>query len=325
MLVGVTELPVIDVSGPPATFAVDIDRACRDDGFFYVVGHGVDEGLIGSLRELAAEFFALPQSEKARISMSLGGRAWRGWFPVGGELTSGRPDLKEGVYLGSELEAGDARPLHGPNVWPERPAELRAIVLEYLDRVTAVGQHVLEGMGLGLGLEPGWFQARLTMDPLILFRLFHYPPAEVDEMAPWGVGEHTDYGLLTLLLQDDAGGLEVRSRHGWTDAPPIPGSFVCNIGDMLDRMTGGRYRSTPHRAVNRSGRDRYSFPLFLDPGWDASVAPIALGGPAPPDDATSRWDGASVHDLEGTYGEYLLGKVSKVFPELFTEVVRDDR
>ena len=315
-------LPVIDVSGAPSTFAADIDRACRDDGFFYIVGHGVAEGLIGSLRDLAAEFFGLPDAEKAAIPMSRGGRAWRGWFPVGGELTSGRPDLKEGVYLGSEMPAGDPRPLHGPNLWPERPAGLRDVVLEYLDAVTATGQHVLDGMALGLGLEQEWFRSRLTADPLILFRLFHYPPAEVDETAPWGVGEHTDYGLLTMLLQDASGGLEVRSRRGWIEAPPIPGSFVCNIGDMLDRMTGGRYRSTPHRAVNRSGGDRYSFPLFLDPGWGATVAPIELKGPAPDDDAASRWDGASVHDLEGTYGEYLLGKVSKVFPELFTEVVK---
>ena len=90
---------------------------------------------------------------------------------------------------------------------------------------------------------------------------------------------------------------------------------------MLDRMTGGRYRSTAHRAVNRSGRDRYTFPLFLDPGWDASVAPIPLDDDAPADDAATRWDGASVHDVSGTYGEYLLGKVSKVFPELTRSVL----
>jgi isopenicillin N synthase-like dioxygenase len=113
----------------------------------------------------------------------------------------------------------------------------------------------------------------------------------------------------------------VLSPDGWTAAPPVPGSFVCNIGDMLDRMTGGRYRSTPHRVVNRSGRDRYTFPLFLDPGWDAAVAPIPLGDATPADDGHTRWDGASVHEVSGTYGEYLLAKVSKVFPDLVTEVL----
>jgi isopenicillin N synthase-like dioxygenase len=170
---------------------------------------------------------------------------------------------------------------------------------------------------LGLGLPDHWFRDGLTADPLVLFRLFHYPPTTDDG---WGVGEHTVYGLLTLLWQDDVGGLEVRGPDGWTPAPPVPGSFVCNLGDMLDRMTRGRYRSTPHRAVNRSGRDRYTFPLFLDPGWEASVAPIVPAEQGRADDAATRWDGASVHEVEGTYGEYLLGKVSKVFPDLTRSV-----
>ena len=310
-------LPIIDVSGEPETFAAELDRACRDRGFFYVVGHGVDRGLCERVATLAAEFIARPEAEKAEVAMARGGRAWRGWFGVGDELTSGRPDAKEGLYLGTELPPDD-RPLHGPNLWPAHPVGLRDAVLEYLDEVVAVGQRVLEGMALALGLDRTWFRDGLTADPLVLFRLFRYPPTDSDG---WGVGEHTDYGLLTLLWQDDAGGLEVRSPDGWTAAPPVPGSFVCNLGDMLDRMTGGRYRSTAHRAVNRSGRDRYTFPLFLDPGWDASVAPIPLADAPPVDDAATRWDGASVHEVSGTYGEYLLGKVSKVFPDLVAEVL----
>jgi isopenicillin N synthase-like dioxygenase len=307
---------VIDVSGPADSFAGEVDRACRDRGFFYIVGHGVDPALCAELTDLAAEFFAQPEDHKARIAMRLGGPAWRGWFGVGSELTSGRPDAKEGLYLGIEGPPGE-RPLQGPNLWPDRPARLRPAVERYTAAVTQVGQHVLEGMAIGLGLGADWFRRSLTADPLMLFRLFHYPPAG----DGWGVGEHSDYGLLTLLLQDDVGGLEVRGPDGWMDAPAIEGSFVCNLGDMLDRMTGGRYRSTPHRVVNRSGRDRYSFPLFLDPGWDAAVAPISLGGDAPPDDAARRWDGTSLRDVSGTYGEYLLGKVSKVFPDLFATVV----
>ena len=131
-------------------------------------------------------------------------------------------------------------------------------------------------MALGLGLDGEWFHANLTADPLVLFRIFRYPP-EAGVVEPnWGVAEHTDYGLLTILGQDDHGGLEVHAPTGWIDAPPIPGTFVCNLGDMLERMTGGRYRSTPHRVRNRSGADRLSFPFFFDPGWDARGAP----GPA---------------------------------------------
>jgi isopenicillin N synthase-like dioxygenase len=136
------------------------------------------------------------------------------------------------------------------------------------------------------------------------------------------VGEHTDYGLLTILWQDDAGGLEVKSGSQWVPAPPMPGSFVCNIGDMLDRMTGGRYHSTPHRVRNDAPRARLSFPFFFDLNFFARVDPIDLPGrDLPRDDRDERWDRASVRAFEGTYGEYLLGKVGKVFPELRAAVL----
>ena len=128
--------------------------------------------------------------------------------------------------------------------------------------------------------------------------------------------EHTDYGLLTILLQDDAGGLEVRSRSRWVPAPPLADSFVCNIGDMLDRMTQGRFRSTPHRVRNPAPRDRLSFPFFFDPNFHARIQPVPIPGDAPPDDQHQRWDRASVHTFDGTYGDYLLNKVGKVFPQL---------
>jgi isopenicillin N synthase-like dioxygenase len=172
-------------------------------------------------------------------------------------------------------------------------------------------------MALGLGLEQDWFEQDLTREPTVLFRIFRYPPTE-DE--GWGVGEHTDYGLLTILAQDDRGGLQVRGRDVWIEVPPTPGVLVCNLGDMLDLMTEGRYRSTPHRVRNATGGDRLSFPFFFDPGWEAKVRPVPLADEAPPDDAGSRWDGTSVHEWHGTYGDYLMGKVSKVFPDLAGDV-----
>ena len=129
----------------------------------------------------------------------------------------------------------------------------------------------MRGCALGLALPERYFIEHGTADPLLLLRFFNYParPAPAHMPVQWGVGEHTDYGLLTMLWQDDVGGLQVRTDDGWLDAPPLPGTFICNVGDMLDRMTGGRYRSVPHRvAVNRSGRDRLSIPLFFDPDFD---------------------------------------------------------
>lgn len=321
-----SNVPIADVSelvaGTPGQAAVAerLGRACRESGFFYVVGHGVDEGLQARLRELSREFFAQDVEAKLRIRMALGGRAWRGYFRVGDELTSGRPDQKEGLYFGTELppdhplvQAGT--PMHGPNLFPAEPAGLREAVLEYMAALTQLGHRLMAGLALSLGLEESYFADRYTGEPLTLFRIFNYPPPSDPEL--WGVGEHTDYGLLTILLQDDAGGLEVRSRSGWVAAPPVPGSFVCNIGDMLDRMTQGVFRSTPHRVRNPAPRDRLSFPFFFDPGFFARVQPIDLPGvEAPPGDQDERWDRANIHAFQGTYGEYLLNKVGKVFPEL---------
>ncbi|HEY3144459.1 MAG TPA: 2-oxoglutarate and iron-dependent oxygenase domain-containing protein [Acidimicrobiales bacterium] len=317
-----TEIPVIDVGSRRDEVARALDEACRTSGFFYVVGHGVDERLQRRLETLAREFFGLDEQEKSAIAMVHGGRAWRGWFPLGGELTSGVADQKEGLYFGTELGADHPRvragvPLHGANLFPERPAGLRDAVLAYLDAMTRLGHTLAEGLAQALGLDAGWFAEHLTADPTILFRIFHYPPTAQRSDEGWGVAEHTDYGLLTMVRQDDVGGLEVRTPGGWMAAPPIPGSFVCNLGDMLERMTGGAYRSTPHRVRNTSTTNRVSFAFFFDPSWEAEILPV----PVQPTliqrpDEEPRWDGASVHDFSGTYGDYLLGKVAKVFPQL---------
>jgi isopenicillin N synthase-like dioxygenase len=153
----------------------------------------------------------------------------------------------------------------------------------------------------------------------VLFRIFHYPARPPGDDG-WGVGEHTDYGLLTLLAQDEFGGLQVKTRRGWIEAPPIEGALVCNIGDMLDRLTGGFYRSTPHRVRNVSGHDRLSYPLFFDPDFSAEIEKLPDRAMLD-DDRQRRWDQASVHAFSGTYGKYLESKVAKVFPDLFHEVL----
>lgn len=327
---GTAKVPIIDVAplvtgtGDQGAVASAIAEACRGQGFFYVVGHGVSQDLQSELEELSSRFFAQDPEVKLEIRMALGGKSWRGYFPVGGELTSGKPDVKEGLYFGIELSENDPRvqagvPLHGPNLFPAGIPGFGDTILNYMAAVTDLGHALMRGVALSLGLEPSYFRDRYMEDPLTLFRIFHYPPvtAVPDEEERWGVGEHTDYGVLTILKQDDVGGLQVKSRSRWIDAPPVPDSFVCNIGDMLDRLTRGLYRSNPHRVQNLSGRSRYSFPFFFDPGFDSHVEPVDLSeAPVPPDDRHERWDGANVHEFDGTYGDYVLAKVSKVFPEL---------
>jgi len=159
----VAGVPVIDVSallaGTPARAAVaaEIGQACRAQGFFYATGHGVDRTICDRLVDVSRRFFALDQGTKMQSRMSLGGRAWRGYFPTGGELTSGRPDWKEGLYFGSELPDDDPRvrartPLHGRNLFPTLPG-FREAVLAYLDALTRLGHALMEGIALSLGLD----------------------------------------------------------------------------------------------------------------------------------------------------------------------------
>ncbi len=320
-------LPVIDVApllsgGAASRAGAAIGEACRDLGFFYVTGHAIGADTLSALDAASRKFFALPEAEKMKIAMARGGRAWRGYFPVGGELTSGKPDKKQGLYFGQELDASDARvraglPLHGANLFPDSVPELRIAVLRFMEEATRSAHAIMEGVALSLGLDAQYFRRTYTADPTLLFRVFEYPAGDHES---WGVGEHTDYGLLTLLAQDEHGGLQVKTPSGWIDAPPIEGALVCNIGDMLDRLTGGVYRSTPHRVRNVSGKSRLSFPFFFDPGWDAEIVPLPASANAR-DDSRERWDQANVHAFSGTYGEYLMGKVSKVFPELARDVV----
>jgi isopenicillin N synthase-like dioxygenase len=299
-----SDLPLIDIGAlrageeapVPAELAEAIDRACRRFGFFRVTGHGVPPSRLARLDGAARAFFAQPEEVKHRIAMRHGGPAWRGWFPLGGELTDGRPDLKEGLYFGQELVADHpavvaGRPLHGPNLFPSEPGALRPAVLDWITAMTGLGAALLRAMAVGLARDPGWFAATVTAEPTVLFRIFRYPPPP--DTGQWGVAEHTDYGLLTILAQDEHGGLEVRGPDGWITVPADPHILVVNLGDMLERLTGGRYRSTPHRVRNTSGAERLSFPTFIDPSWDALCGPDGL-----------------------TYGDYVTAKVARVFPDL---------
>ena len=327
------KLPIIDISAlrsentnSPKILEVaeQIGVACREDGFFYVSGHGVSADLEKELERVASSFFALSQETKQDFNIHSGGKTWRGWFPLGQELTSGFPDQKEGIYLGEDLsnshpEVMKQTPFYGANLCPNE--EFRSTVRAWMKEMHCIGNILMRGIALSLGLEANCFDRHGMADPLQLFRIFHYPPTR--SIQQWGVGEHTDYGVLTILKQDDQGGLQIKTRKGesyeWIDAPPIQGTFVINIGDMLEKMTYGRYLSTPHRVKKQTNQSRFSFPYFFDPNYHAELS--TLGGLSPlSQPSRSRWDNVDIHQIKGTYGEYLLSKVSKVFPHLFGQV-----
>ena len=325
-------IPIIDINGLVGSvgdlraIASAIASACRQWGFFYIINHGVNEKLQADLEQQSREFFAQDLQTKLEIDMVRGGRAWRGYFPVGRELTSGIPDRKEGIYFGAELDAEhplvqSGAPLHGANLFPASPPGFKQTVLDYMAAMTHLGHRLMQGIALSLGLEKSYFAEHYTADPLTLFRIFNYPaspPGQNEE--DWGVGEHTDYGLLTILRQDNSGGLQIKVGSRWIDAPPIANSFICNIGDMLDRLTGGFYLSTPHRVRNIAAKDRLSFAFFFDPNFAAEIQPLPLGTELR-DNKQERWDKTSVHEVHGTYGDYLLSKVANVFPELRRQVL----
>jgi isopenicillin N synthase-like dioxygenase len=198
-----------------------------------------------------------------------------------------RPDRKEFYSLGLELGPDDpsvlaGEPLRGPNNWPAFMPELQKALYPYHEAVGACGAALLRVVAVSLGLEPSFFAARYAK-PLQRTQIIYYPPRDpAAGEEEFGVAPHTDYGCITLLWQDDSGGLQVRNRatRTWIEATPIPGSFVVNVGDLLARWSNDRFASTPHRVINRSGEERYSIASFYDPDFTAIVDPRQLGASA---------------------------------------------
>lgn len=265
------DLPLIDAGALDDLATIDALRgACTGTGFFYLVNHGVAPALIAAVLDQARQFFALPLA--ARMAVALAHSPCnRGYEPMRAQtLEAGTPpDLKEGFYIGNDLPLGHPRVRaglfnQGPNQWPEGVPEFRPVMERYFDAQTALVVRLMGAMARTLGLAPDGFAA-FCDDPMAILRLLHYPPQPPNPMpGEKGCGAHTDWGCLTLLLQDDAGGLQVQVDGAWQDAPPVPGAYVVNIGDMFARWTNDRYRSTMHRVVNVSGRDRYSVPFFFE-------------------------------------------------------------
>ena len=255
--------------------------------------------------------------------MENSGLHWRGYFPLGAELTAGVPDQKEGYYFGSELPLDHKlvkakTPMHGPNQWANE--KMKRVVGEYCNAMSQLAESLLKFIAEGIGLPSNYFADRYKNLPTELFRIFCYPPATGD----WGVREHTDMGFITILLQDHLGGLQAKTPNGWVEAPPVENTFVVNIGDMLELWSHGVLKATLHRVRNSAAENRYSFPFFFDPSWHSSLERIPremLDGKliaSSKSEAESRWDALDLHKLDKktTYGEFVWNKVSKVFPQL---------
>jgi isopenicillin N synthase-like dioxygenase len=278
------KIPVVDIARlldgtDKRAVASEIHWALANAGFMYVRNHGVDPALVDAAFTQARAFFDLPDPVKMALHVSRSGTALRGYIEPFGENTdpTRTRDLKEAYDIGPETP-GDTTPFFGANPWPSEADApgFADTIYAYHEAMKALSRKLLGGIALSLDLDEGFFDAKLH-NPICIQRLLHYPPqtGPIDESVI-GIGAHTDYGNLTVLAQDDVGGLQVMNRSGdWIEARPIPGALVINIGDLVQRLTNDIYLANLHRVVNASGRQRYSIPFFIDADFDAEFGPIA--------------------------------------------------
>lgn len=265
-------VPLIDLAGaPPAQLARSIDEVLCGSGFFGIVGHGVPREVVAAAFDAGHRFFALAEAEKQRWHID-GWPLKRGFDPIGWQSLdpANPPDVKESFYLGVEAI--------GPNQWPDESLVpgFRAAMEAYSAACEALARRLMGLFETALRLPGGHFDGFMRL-PTCTTRLLHYPPQPATALhGQIGCGAHTDWGALTLLAQDDAGGLQVRGRGGeWINVAPVEGAFVVNIGDLMQRWTNNRWPSTLHRVINRrSGRDRWSIAYFFDLDASAVITPL---------------------------------------------------
>jgi isopenicillin N synthase-like dioxygenase len=281
-------LPTLDLrrfnghASERSRFLEDLRPAARNVGFFYLVGHGIGDGLIQDVLKVSRRFFSLPEKDKLAIEM-VNSPHFRGYNRAGFEHTRGKPDWREQVDIGPERPAlpldREAPPwmrLH-PNQWPAASPEFKSTVLAYQDETTALAIRVLRAFAAALEQPEDIFAPIYTPAPNPLIKIIRYPGRASDE-SDQGVGAHKDSGFVTLLLQEKQAGLQVQTDEGdWIDAPPVPGSFVVNIGEILEMASNGYLRANVHRVVSPpQGADRLSVALFLGARHDATVPLLSL-------------------------------------------------
>jgi len=268
--------------------AKEVYDACVDTGFFMIIGYDsvLPKSKVEVLFKLMNAFFSIPLEEKKKNQAKNN----QGYFTFGEEnLTTIHPhlndllvnkelgDFKEGYDIGRELSPSDPdlhKPFRRSNIWPDSstlPEGWKEGVLDYFEHATKLGHILMKVFAMSLQLDEDWFEDKIDK-PQAVLRLLHYPPAPVEEPR-FGCGAHSDYGCCTILAQDDAGGLQIlNAKNKWIDVPSEPNTLVINIGDMMQRWTNNRFKSTIHRVLNPSCvRHRFSTPFFFEPNFDTIV------------------------------------------------------
>lgn len=308
-------IPIIDVAplfhgeGGLATVAQAVENAYSRVGFAYIINHRIPQELVTGVFAASADFHGLSQAEKMEIEIN---EFHRGFIPINTSTprtssvaTVTKPNQSESFMMMHELSPCDpdllaGADLAGPNQWPRQLPHFKAVVTAYNDAMIELARRLVEVMAVALGEAKDAFDPYFK-NPTTFLRLLYYPKAPSNNPGDeFGSAPHTDYGFITILAQDENGGLQVRNVAGkWIDAPPLAGSFVMNVGDTLHRFSNGHFISTPHRVINRSGRPRYSCPFFFDPGMRAVVQPLPC--------SISRGRPSQYEPV--VYGEYLMARL----------------
>jgi isopenicillin N synthase-like dioxygenase len=317
----VPSLPVVDIAdflADPASpggqaFIAELREHLHTTGFVYLVGHGVDPELDQALLDRGNEFFALPEADRRALAIE-NSAAFRGYTILGDERTQGQADWRDQLDYGPEQEApepGHDGPawlrLRGPNQWPAALPELAPVALDWMEAVHGVGVAVVEAIALGLGQPVDQFTSGFVPDHDLHVKIIRYPvnpdagPAATEDGGQ-GVGLHHDTGVATFILQSDVAGLQVMIDGELVTAEPIPGSYILNLGAMLQAATGGYLRATPHRVVSPTERDRLSVALFFNPTFESTFEPVEL----PADLAAEAHE--DLRDLHGEQIHTLFGE-----------------
>jgi isopenicillin N synthase-like dioxygenase len=311
-------IPVIDLSpwftgntDQQKEVAEEVVLACVTCGFFYIVNHQFPQHLLTSVFELAHDFFDLPIKDKEKVSFELGNKN-RGYIALGAESSDpdASRDEKEAydfTHPIPAITAGELLPdrISGKNLWAEQPACLKPVINLYMEKSIQLGRVLFQIFAVGLGLDRHYFGDKIDY-PIAQLRLLHYPAQNSEDltMENLGIGKHCDYECLTILAQEDVGGLQVLNLQGeWIEAPPIEGAFNVNIGEMLTRWTNGKFKATPHRVINTGGRRRYSVAFFFATNYDVNIKPLDV----------CVTEGGTPQYEEILAGEYLLARLDEIY------------
>ena len=306
----IDKIPVIDITklcdgSDPKSVSSELHKASTGLGFIYIKGHGIPKEVIESLRNEGLAFFRNSKSKKSEVKIT---EKHRGWLGYGGAKMkdNAKADLKESFLWGCQDKNGfslENHPLRGSNVWPNFQPALEQYAMSYFNHADKLARNLLRGFALGLKLDQEFF-LKTCKNPLSRASLVYYPnqPSNLGKNQ-FGVSSHTDFGVLTVLCQDSVGGLQVEDINGnWFHAPPIEDTIIVNVADLLSRWTGGEYKSTPHRVVNKSGKERLSIVLAFDPDPETIIDPKEILG-------------ETIKDIEKpiTCGDYLIWRFGKAF------------